>query len=189
MKKLLALAVLLTVMVYGVQAQEFNKFKVGLGLGYAGASGKGSKGGILVTFEPGYRITDKILANLRIESAAMVRGTTSSDGTFDDLDVAAIGSYTLNGQYYLTNSNFRPFVGFGFGLYALAAIKVEGSTGDIAASEAKFGAYPRIGFDAGHFTMSFDYNLLPNTEGAGGTKFNNSYFGIRIGGFFGGGRK
>ena len=170
---------------------EFKKFRVGLGLGYGMASGKGSKGGVVVDFEPGYRITDQILVNLRWETAAIVRGSATE--TEVDLDVAAIGSYTLNGQYYFGSDVFRPYVGLGFGLYTLAAISVDagssGGSGDISVAENKFGVYPRIGFDLRHFTMNLDYNILPNTKGEMGSEFKNSYIGIRIGGYFGGGRK
>ena len=61
---------------------------------------------------------------------------------------------------------------------------------ELSESESKFGFYPRIGFDAGHFTIALEYNMIPATkvEGIDG-EFKNSYLGIRIGGFFGGGRK
>jgi hypothetical protein len=95
----------------------------------------------------------------------------------------------LNGQYYFNNNNFRPFVGLGFGMFNLASTSVSvdvggGSnvSGEIAAA-TKFGFYPRVGFDAGHFQLSLDYNIVPETNG-----IKNSYIGIRFGGFFGGGR-
>jgi hypothetical protein len=45
-------------------AQDYDKFKLGLGLGYAGAVG--SNGGILATFEPAYRIIDNLAVGLSI---------------------------------------------------------------------------------------------------------------------------
>lgn len=198
MKKITTVLCLVLIGTLAVNAQEFKKFRVGTGLGYAKPGGKGAGGGILWALEPGYRVSDQILANLRIEGAAVVRGTVEDTGA--DFDVAAIGSYTLNGQYYFSNNGFRPFVGVGFGLYNLAAVTVESSStgggASGAASESKFGFYPRLGFDAGHFTLNIDYNLIPNTEatvtsGTGNTtmEFKNSYIGIRLGGYFGGGRK
>jgi hypothetical protein len=180
----LSLALIITASAY---AQDYKKFRVGVGLGYAGAGGHGAKGGVLVDLEPGYRINDQILVNFRYESAAIVRGTTEDYGDID-LDIAAIGSYSLNGQYYLNNNGFRPYVGLGLGLFSMAAVKVDGVSGDVSAAANKFGVYPRIGFDAGHFTLNIDYNILPNTKGAEGSEFKNSYFGIRIGGYFGGGK-
>jgi len=185
MKRISTVLFLVVLTAASAVAQEFKAFRVGLGLGYANASGKGAKGGVLWTLEPGYRVNDQILANLRIEGAVIGRGY--ADETSASIDVAALGSYTLNGQYYFNNNNLRPFVGVGFGLYSLAAVSVTagtsgGSTQAVAASN-KFGFYPRVGIDAGHFTLNLDYNLVPETDG-----IKNSYLGIRIGGFIGGGR-
>lgn len=169
-------------------AQEYKKFKVGIGLGYAMAGGNGSSGGVLFAIEPAYRLQDNLSIGLRMESALITRGFSESVPSGVSLDVAGIGSYTLNGQYYFGSSSFRPFLGAGLGLYSLAAVTVSGSTGSVAASESKFGFYPRAGFDLGHFNVTLDYNLVPSTAVTGG-EFKNNYFGIRIGAFFGGGKK
>ncbi len=193
MKKLYVLFLLCSTLVTVTQAQEYRKFKVGFGLGYATSGGSGSSGGVLVTFEPAYRISDQLSIGLRLETAALTRGfsssTFSSGGT---VGVAAVGSYTVNGQYYLGSGKFRPFVGAGLGLFSLASVSVSsgGSSFDAAAAESKFGFYPRVGFDYGHFNMALDYNLIPSTAVAGSSEtINNSYLGVRIGVFFGGGKK
>lgn len=186
MKRILTVAMLVLLTAAGSMAQEYKAFRVGIGLGYANASGKGAKGGVLWALEPGYRVNDQILANLRIEGAVIGRGY--ADETSASVDVAALGSYTLNGQYYFNNNNFRPFVGVGFGMFSLAAVSVSASTGggstEAVAAANKIGFYPRVGFDAGHFTLNLDYNIVPETAG-----IKNSYLGIRLGGFIGGGRK
>jgi hypothetical protein len=187
MKKLSILFVLSLLVTVASHAQEFKKFKVGVGGGYASPAGKGSKGGVLFYIEPAYRITDIIQVGLRMESAIVARGFASS--TDFDLDVKAIGSYTLNGQYYFSNGNFRPFLGAGFGFYSLGSTKVNSDTNTndiVIASESKFGFYPRAGFDAKHFTFSIDYNIISSSFDG---ELKNSYLGVRIGGFFGGGRK
>jgi len=186
MKRISTVLLLIVVTAAAAVAQEFKAFRVGVGLGYAAASGKGAKGGVLFALEPGYRVSDQILANLRMEGAVIGRGYANE--TSASIDVAAIGSYTLNGQYYFNNNNFRPFAGLGFGIYSLAAVSasadVNGNVNQGVAAGSKIGFYPRVGFDAGHFTLSLDYNLVPETNG-----IKNSYFGLRFGGFFGGGRK
>ncbi len=198
MKKFTTVLCLVLIAAVGSQAQEFKKFRVGLGGGYAKPGGEGSGGGVLATLEPGYRINDQLLVNLRLETAAVIRGT--ADATSASLDVAGIKSYTVNGQYFLSTNSFRPFVGAGVGLFSLAAAKLEasssGSAGTAAAAESKVGFYPRVGFDYKHFTINLDYNIIGATKAtiASGstttnTEFKNSYFGIRIGGYFGGGRK
>ena len=179
------------VIAIGATAQEYKKFKVGIGLGYAAAGGDGAKGGILAYLEPAYRINDAIAIGLRIESALITRGF--SDELADDvnLSMAAIGSYTVNGQYYFNMNRFRPFVGAGFGLYTLAAVDVEFGGNSATALEAgtKFGFYPRVGFDYGHLNVSVDYNIISKSEIAGGVgSFKNNYLGIRLGFSIGGGK-
>jgi len=197
MKKITTVLCLILLAAVAVNAQEFKKFRVGIGAGYAQPGGEGGGGGVMWALEPGYRVNDAILANLRIEGAAVIRGT--ADATSASLDIAGIRSYTLNGQYYFSNGGFRPFVGVGFGIFSLAAAKIDasssGSGGTAAAAESKFGFYPRLGFDAKHFTVNIDYNIIGDTDatistgtGTVDTKFKNSYIGIRLGGFFGGGR-
>jgi outer membrane protein W len=197
MKKITTVVCLMMIVALSASAQEYKKFRVGTGLGYAIPGGSGAGGGISFTIEPGYRVNDKILANLRWEAAAIVRGTV--DETSASFDVAGIGSYTVNGQYYLMDGGFRPYVGVGFGMYNIAAASVDGGSNGGGVSETagtKFGFYPRLGFDAGHFTLNLDYNIVGNTEAVvttgttpTKTEFKNSYIGIRIGGYFGGGRK
>jgi hypothetical protein len=182
---------LLFVLATGIvaNAQEFKKFKVGIGAGYAMASGEGASGGVLLTLEPAYRVMDQLSVGLRIESAIITRGLSEDPGNVS-FDIAAIGSYTVNGQYYFNNNSFRPFVGAGLGLYSLAAVKIDGADGDAGEAESKFGFYPRVGFDFGHFTFAIDYNIIPSTKLVNSdAEFKNSYIGFRIGGFFGGGRK
>jgi hypothetical protein len=162
MKKLTLLICMLTVACVFAHAQEYKKFKVGLGVGYASASGSGASGGLLWYMEPAYRISDQLLVGLRIEGAVITRGASDDLGDLE-LDIAGISSYTINGQYYFNNNSFRPFVGLGIGMFSMAAVKIDASASAAAAAETKFGLYPRVGFDYGHFNMSFDYNLIPAT--------------------------
>ena len=191
---LFALCVLFSV---AANAQEYKKFKVGLGAGYAVPSGKGAKGGVLAYLEPSYKLQDQIQLGLRLEWAALVGGFSEDLGSSVTLKVSSTTSYTLNGQYYFNNNGFRPFVGAGFGMYAIKGADLTVSSGDPDGSgtftmddETKFGFYPRIGFDAGHFTLSLDYNIVSATTSEGSDiKMKNSYIGIRFGGFFGGGKR
>jgi outer membrane protein X len=106
------------------------------------------------------------------------------------------------------NGGFRPFAGLGFGIYSLASISGTASSdgtsstssGEVSASGAKFGFYPRFGFDAGHFTLNIEYNVIGKSTNSyqvnsNGTITNatsetkNNYLGVRLGFFIGGGRK
>ncbi len=175
-------------------AQEYKKFRVGLGVGYATAGGNGSSGGAIITFEPSYRVQDNLSIGLRLETALVTRGY-SQNTSGASISVAAIGSYTVNGQYYFGGAGaFRPFAGLGLGFYSLAAVNANigsgGSSEQVAVAESKFGFYPRVGFDFHHFSMSADYNVISATNAVGGGgDFKNSYLGIRLGFFIGGGKK
>jgi len=169
--------VICLVLMQAGMAQEFNKFKVGFGLGItlSGSNGYGSVPGGIFTIEPAYRLTDDLAIGLRYENAL------NGNILFDEYPTS-INSYTINGQYYLSRSKFRPFVGLGGGLYRVAVLDFYSPT------VSKIGVYPRIGFDAGQFTLACEYNFIPpSTES--GYPIQNSYFGFRIGGFFGGRRK
>jgi hypothetical protein len=194
MKKLSLLLTLMVLFSVAANAQEYKKFRWANGLGYAKPAGDGGSGGILWATELGYRVNDPICVSLKIEGAAMVRGLSES-GTEYEGEVKAVGSYTVNGIYYFSNEKFRPYVGAGMGMYSLAGVASSTSSGGIAASasESKIGFYPRIGFDLGHFNINIDYNIIGDSDimvSSGGTelKMKNSYLGVRIGGFFFGGR-
>lgn len=193
MKRISTVLLLVTVTAFAAQAQEFKKFKVGVGGGYAVTSGTGAKGGVLLYLEPAYRIQDQLLVGLRLEAAGMVRGYAEAVETAS-ISASFSGSQGIFGQYYFGNETFRPFVGFGLGLNKVttAAANFNGEA-FVGVQESKLGFFPRVGFDAGHFTLSIDYNLvgastLTGTSG-GELKTKNNYIGIRFGGFFGGGRK
>jgi hypothetical protein len=192
-------------------SQDFKPIRLAFGLGFASPPGSGAKGGVLLYLEPSYRVSDAFAIGLRAEVAVMGRGTSyqgvnssSFSGT-----VSANGSYTLNGQYYFSNGRFRPFIGAGFGVYALASEKVNETTsggvtvsnnGTAVSGGTKIGFYPRFGFDAGHFSFNLEYNILGSSvnsytissngvqSSSNGTTKNN-YLGIKFGFFIGGGRK
>jgi hypothetical protein len=191
MKKLSTVLFLMLFAAVAVNAQEFKKFRLATGLGYAMPGGAGAGGGILYDIEPGYRVNDALCVSLRYEGAVVVRGLSEDVASYN-ASAAAIGSYTLNGIYYLSANKFRPYVGAGVGFFSLAAVTVTSTGGGGAAAESKIGFYPRIGFDLGHFNINIDYNIVGPSEFTDGTnkyETKNGYLGIRIGGFFFGGRK
>jgi opacity protein-like surface antigen len=173
-------------------AQDFKPFKVGLGLGLAiPGAGEGAGGGGLLYLEPGYRVTDMVLVGLRLESAIIARGIKGISNNDFSGEAASNVSYTLNGQYYFNDHYVRPFIGFGFGLFSLAAVKFNTGTtnpdADDVGAETRFGFYPRAGLDIGHFNLSLDYNIVPPTDVPGGGEVKNNYLAIRAGVSIGGG--
>lgn len=213
MKKLFSLIAFFAVLgTVSVKAQDYKPFRVGLGLGYAAPAGDGAKGGVLFYLEPSYRVMDKLAVGLKAEWAVMVRGasyTANGQSYAYNGSASAAGSYTLNGQWYFTDSGFRPFAGLGFGIYQLASASVSGfgngntqvtNQSDAVSAGTKFGFYPRVGFDAGHFTMNIEYNIIGantntiqvdnnGTVTTAKVDSKNNYLGVRIGFFIGGGKK
>jgi hypothetical protein len=193
MKKISTILVLVAIVAFAANGQEFKKFRVGIGAGYAATSGKGAKAGALLYFEPAYRVQDQILVGIRFEAAAVVRGYAESVET-GSVSASFGGAEGVFGQYYFNNNTFRPFLGLGLGLnkIATAAATMNGEA-FAGIDESKFGFFPRVGFDAGHFTLSIDFNLVgaSTLTGTSGTelKTKNNYVGVRFGGFFGGGKK
>ena len=172
MKKCSILLLLCLILNSVINAKDYRKVKIGLGVGYT-ASGPAyaygrSRNGLLITLEPAFNVDEKLSIGMRLELAAF------GSGNIDNIDGGI--SYTLNGQYYLSDDHgFRPFMGVGFGIY------------NFDTHEDKIGVYPRLGFDAGHFNMAVEYNFIEAYNKGNGS--NDSYFGIRIGVFFGGGKK
>jgi len=147
-------------------SQDYKTFRVGLGFGVAILS-DGLAGGS-ITLEPAYRINNDLAIGLNIEGALF--------GFLDEAEI--LGSCTLNGQYYLSDNAFRPFIGSGLGLYRYGN----------AGFETRVGFYPRVGFDLEHFSMSCDYNILPGVPAYSHHDMSH-YFRLRIGFFVGGGKK
>ncbi len=185
MKKSIFIAIFSLLVMGAANAQEFKPFQLYLGLGYAMPADGG--GGILVDVEPAYRISDQIAVGLRLESAAMAKVVGDYEAS-----VKGVGSYTVNGKYYFSNNNFRPYAGVGLGLYALGSSTAGPNGGSIEAGTT-FGFYPRIGFDAGHFNFNIDYNIVSSTQvdtTVGDIDdIKNSYIGFRVGAFIFGGRR
>src|SRR5829696_6387175 len=109
MKKITTVLCFTLLAAVAVNAQEFKKFNVGVGLGYAMPGGEGAGGGVLFAVEPAYRVTDALAVGLRLETAVVVRGLSEAVSTYN-ASAAGIVSYTVNGKYYFSNAKFRPFV-------------------------------------------------------------------------------
>ena len=194
MKKIIVLAVLL--MAFGtVSAQKEGGFRVGLDLGYTVPSNGG--GGVLFSIEPKYNIKDNMNVGLRIGAAAMARDiNTDNDNT--TAKVSANGSYVGTYDYYFNKggSSFVPYVGGGAGYYTIANLEFDDNNGtstDNIDASGKFGGLVRGGFEWGKFRMGLEYNLVPKStlqdiNGNSKGDVSNSYLGIHLGFYVGGGK-
>ena len=196
MKKIFALIIAIS-MLQGVWAQKEGRFRTDLNLGYA-IPVEGN-GGVLFQVEPKYNIKNNMNVGLRIGAAYIKR----------DLDPAllAIGiaaPYSLGFSFLGTyNYHFNggtkqliPFVGAGMGLFLInklgADLTVPVPVEGIIDANAKFGGMIRAGAEWKKFRFSLEYDFVPNSEisTANGPKIgeiSNSYLGISVGYFFGGG--
>lgn len=199
MKNLSAIFVFSSILSLSTKSQESNlkPFKVDVSLGYAIPGGEGAKGGILFAVEPKYAVMNSLSVGLRMEGAIVARFSGyDPDGNPMDASVKASASYLATGDYYFTDKySFRPFAGAGAGIFSLASIETNSTSGEVSAG-TKFGGMVRGGFELSHFRLGIEYNLVPKTKFAGydengnltsGLTSNNSYIGIKLGVCIGGG--
>ncbi|HEY4148033.1 MAG TPA: hypothetical protein VGM41_03855 [Chitinophagaceae bacterium] len=180
---------------------DYKPFKVDVAFGAAIPSGSGSKGGVLFAIEPKYAVMPMLSVGLRIEGAVVARGFVSSDGQYASGSASAAASYLVTGDYYIpTGTPFRPFGGVGVGVYDIASASVDESSSSSSASygaSSKVGGLVRAGFEIGHFRLGLEYNLVGKTDitsvdGLGNSSTvssKNSYMGVKIGFFIGGGKQ
>ncbi len=180
MKKVLLLVAVLVAGMASVNAQSDNykAFKVDVGGLYAIPSGDGAKAGVGFYIEPKYNMTDNIALGLKMEWAMM----GSEDVMGQSVDVSALGTYQVTGDYYFGDSKVRPFVGLGAGIYSLGTVEVGGVELD-GDSGSKFGFAPRAGLLLGHFRLGLEYNVIT------GLDESNNYLSFKVGFEIGGGKK
>jgi len=186
MKKLLLFAALigLSFIVRG-QSPTYKPFQVNLTVGFdEPVYGKGTSSDGVFAIEPQYHLSDKFSFGFRVEEADLTfnidPAKTFLGGTVYQVH-GYVASYCATGEYYFFK---RAFIGGGLGYFkpSLINTNTDANTNAIIAynNSSKFGFYPEIGFESGHFRMSMDYNVAGN---------NSNYLAFNIGFFIGGGEK
>jgi hypothetical protein len=192
MKKIILLA-LLTLAFANGYSQEKGKFRVGLDFGFVPSDGGG---GAMFSLEPKYNIQDNMNIGLRIGVAAIIRDL-NTDGSSSSAKVSANGSYVGTYDYYFhkSGSSFAPYLGAGVGYYSLANVEFDDTASETINPEVtgEMGALLRGGFEWGKFRMGVEYNLVPDSdlENSNGDKVgtaSNTYVGIHLGFYLGGGK-
>jgi hypothetical protein len=187
----------LTLMAITATAQEFKPFKVNLSTGYALPTGPGASGGLLLSVEPKYGLSDRIDLGLRYELGLIVK-TYTLDNQQGETTLKGASSYLITGNYLLSDADFRPFVGAGVGLFSILSVNLSDNGGAVnggVSGGTKLGAMVRTGFKARHFVLGAEYNLVPKTRGivvgSSGANLNyespNAYFTLKLGLDIGGG--
>jgi outer membrane protein W len=175
-------------------AQKEGGFRVGLDLGVVPTNGGG---GALFSLEPKYNIKDNMNVGLRIGIAAIVRDINDSGAT-TSAKVAANGSYVATYDYYFNGAgkSFVPYIGAGAGYYSIANVELDdtNNSNDVNVdATGKMGGLVRGGFEWGKFRMGLEYNLVPEStlqdnNGNNQGTVANSYVGIHLGFYVGGGK-
>lgn len=193
MKKIILLVAILAAGFSASFAQlNYKAFKVDVGGLYAIPTGDGVKAGAGFYVEPKYNITDHIAAGFKMEWAIM--GAEESEGV--SVDISAVGSYQVTGDYYFGTSKVRPFAGLGMGIYSLGTatykLSVDEEDFDMEGESEpvdfgnKFGFAPRVGILMSHFRVGLEYNIITGLD----SKFDSkNYLALKVGFEIGGGKK
>lgn len=210
-KLLAALALLAAAPAARAQALNYQPIRVDVTVFGAYASADATSWGGGAAIEPKYNITDRIAAGLRFEGAAFVTQKVSvrqgSSETSVEQGARAVSVYALKGDYYLTASPVRPFVGLGLGYYRIGAGSQSVATGaagatvvQTAAAFRGFGFAPQVGVNFGGFRLAATYNYITGgdmvmvSQSVGATSpvrttLAKNYLAFELGGTFGGNRR
>ncbi|MBC7425102.1 MAG: hypothetical protein H7321_01100 [Bacteroidia bacterium] len=165
------------------QAKDYKLLKFDFSLGAAFPAKQGI--GFVTAFEPKVNISNKFAVGLKAEVALMARGASFNQNG-GSLNVVTNFMVQPTVDFYITKLIFRPFVGIGAGVYNFGSN--ENTTADSKQSDFEkvslFGICPRVGFEVWHFRVSGEYNIVPKTG-----VVDNNYASVKLGFFFGGGKK
>ncbi|OOG71738.1 outer membrane beta-barrel protein [Algoriphagus sp. A40] len=198
MKKLFGVLLIL-LMVHTANAQQAGGFRFQMDLGTAVPKDGGI--GALINLEPQILLKDNLAVGLRFGVAGLAKDVTYYSIPEDyDGEIAANASITGTMNYYFNKGNSRvaPYIGAGFGYFALSNIDIEeedidaDEVGDLEASFA-WAPMVRAGVELGKFRIGAEYNFVPKSDlqDVGGTVIGeaiNEYFGFTLGFFVGGGK-
>ncbi len=190
-------------------AQEKGKFRFGIDIGYASLNEADDGGGFVYYFEPKYNITKNMNVGIRCGGAFLAKATENRNnelnGRLSFIDIGINSSILGTFDYYFNkgNSSFAPFIGAGAGVGFVSNTEIDfeifdldeedNNTNEEIEGEFVFGGMIRAGFEWSKFRLSLDYNITPDTalENLDGKRVGtskNSYLGITLGFYLGGGK-
>lgn len=196
MKKLLIVLIALLV-IQTASAQTQGKFRYQMDLGFAAPKNGGI--GASVNVEPQVLLLENLALGLRFGATGMAKDVTYYEIPDDyEGELAANLSVSGTANYYFNfgKGKVAPYLGAGFGYYALSSVDVEGNDFEDAENlEASFAWAPmvRVGVELNKFRIGAEYNFVPssnlqNIQGEVIGKATNEYFAFTLGFFVGGGR-
>jgi hypothetical protein len=191
--KLRSLFLLLVIGGPWARAQEYKKFRFGGGIGLIGVYNP-LPSGFLLYAEPSYRLNDRLVLGLRVETMGQSTGREN---------IGVMGSYTVNANFYFKQESPHFFAGLGAGVYTpnrgpLAYCSCENEP----TNETVLGFYPRIGWEFRHTVLQVEYNIVQALPRMGYSNIpplpmsnpvpyieKTSYLSVKFGFLIGGGRK
>lgn len=176
-----------------LQAQDYKKLRIALvgGYGMRDMFGVGGSGGPVVSLEPAFRITDKILIGARSEAMMRVRSLSKPGAQLNPLTSSI--SWSMFGQYYFSKRVVRTFMGAGAGVATLSHRTITyhpdfiGPAADYVVGEKHPVYFVRFGLEASHFVVMLEYNYGRDEPVTPELAMKNSYAAIKLGLFIGGG--
>lgn len=198
MKRLLSAIFALTLLLLSssvfAQSKNYRLIRVDLGLTGAYSPGDLKSAGLGAYIQPMVNIHDFVSVGLRFEGDLLVGGNISNGGSQFEVGGTAVASYLAKGEFTLSKTAIRPFVGMGMGMYKLGSIGLNSDGGASVEAGRHFGVMPQVGINLGHFRMALAYNAI-----AGKSQFDASilelnevsrnYFTFELAMSIGGGRK
>jgi hypothetical protein len=198
MKKLFGLMIAFLI-VQSAFAQRAGGFRFGMDMGAAIPQNGGI--GALFNLEPQILLKDNLAFGVRFGIAGLAKDVTYYNISEDyEGEVSGNASITGTLNYYFNNGNSRvaPYLGAGFGYYALSSVRIDSNDIDqeeVGNLEASFAWAPmvRAGIELGKFRVGAEYNLVPpsNLQNLSGQVIGeaiNQYFGFTLGLTIGGGK-
>ena len=198
MKKLLCVLVTLILM-QTAYSQQAGRFRYQMDFGTAVPKDGGI--GAVVNLEPQILVLDNLAIGMRMGVTGMAKDVVYYDIPDDyDGELSANVSVSGTANYYFNfgESKVAPYIGAGFGYYALSNVDIDGTDideDDVENLEAAFAWAPmvRVGVELDKFRIGAEYNFVPssNLQNIGGDvigRATNEYFAFTLGFFVGGGR-
>jgi hypothetical protein len=167
MKKI-ALALILLFLVQFSYAQQKGRFRFSTDLGVAIPKDGGI--GALLNLEPQFLLRDNLAFGMRFGVAGLAKDVTYFNAQKEyrgELAGNVSVAGTLTHFFNKGNSNVAPYLGAGFGYFALSAVEIDQSftaPAEVGNLEADFAWAPivRAGVELRKFRMGVEYNFVPN---------------------------
>jgi len=202
MKKITFIILFLSIINF-IQGQEKGKFRVGLDAGLVIGAAEG--GGGTFGLEPKFNLKANLNVGVRFQGAGMFKDLYYIDAEKDNYNTTEMVSFSFlaTSDYYYGIKNegrgsFAPFIGGGLGIYKVTNVyytadQLDADDPNNTKASSVFGGMIRTGFEWRKFRLTAEYNFVPKTDlqdyyGNVIGEEKNSYFGLTLGFYVGGGK-